>query len=166
MEIRNKHLHNHTHKHTQTYTHLHQLYLKPVKVDRKSATCNHIMFFLTTLTEIMHLQRVAFGKLKQKFEIKKLGNKLQQKVNIWCKLCRILFHPQYTIFYEQLGSGPSLQYCLHFQDSLGLKLPNGCFIDLSKETDFKCILVIFQHSSYCTLLVNGQSSFYEIRRPA
>ena len=58
----------HTHTHTDTYTSA--LIISRVKKNRsKKHHLQSYQVFLITLTEMRHLQRAIFGKLKQKFEI-------------------------------------------------------------------------------------------------
>ena len=56
-----------------------------------------------------------------------------------------------THLYKQVGSGPSPQSCLYFQDVQSSRFP-------SSLTNFKCIQLILQHSSliYCIPLVKNE----------
>ena len=48
-------------------------------------------------------------------------------------LLTFTFNTRVPLFYKQLGSGPSSQSCLYFQDFQGLKLLNGCLVVRQNE---------------------------------
>ena len=70
------------------------------------------------------------------------------------------YKSQYTFFHKQLGSGPSPQSYLYFQDFQGWRLLNGCLV----VSNLRYTTVNFQHSSltFCITLVKDQSTFHEI----
>ena len=57
-------------KHTHSHTYTSALIISRVKKNRsKKHHLQSYQVFLITLTEMRHLQRAIFGKLKQKFEV-------------------------------------------------------------------------------------------------